>query len=175
MDKAAQRLFFALWPEDSCRTALAAAMRHVQEKIPARWIKPENLHITLAFLGNVDAGQRGRLASLAGDIQAQAGEFLLDRIEHWRKPQVLCLTPSTAAPMLDQLAADLTIRLKDAGYQLDQRPFRAHLTLARKATSLPEGIRLERPIVWQSTAFVLVESTRNGQGSDYTVLESWPL
>ncbi len=175
MDKTAQRLFFALWPEDSCRTELAAALSLMQAKIPAHWIKPENQHMTLAFLGDVEIKNRNRLATVAEKIQSQSFEFLLDRIEHWRKPQVICLTPTAPSPILDQLATDLTTELREAGYELEKRPYRAHLTLARKAAFLPVETRLEKPILWKSNAFVLVASTRDATSSHYTVLDSWSL
>ena len=54
MDKTAKRLFFALWPEDSTRAELTAAMRRLQPEVTARWVMPENLHMTLAFLGDVE-------------------------------------------------------------------------------------------------------------------------
>ncbi len=94
MDKPAQRLFFALWPEETCRIELAAAQCVLQANIPARWVKPENLHMTLAFLGDVEVKARDRLAAVANKIQSQNFELLFDRIEHWRKPQVICLPPT---------------------------------------------------------------------------------
>ena len=175
MDKPAQRLFFALWPEETCRIELAAAQCVLQANIPVRWVKPENLHMTLAFLGDVEVKVRDRLAAVANKIQSQNFELLLDRVEHWRKPQVICLTPTAHSPILEQLANDLVSGLRNEGYALEKRPYRAHLTLARRAAYLPAEARLENPILWKSTAFVLAASTRDALGSTYTVLESWPL
>ena len=173
MDKPTQRLFFALWPEESCRIELAAAQCLLQANIPARWIKPENLHMTLAFLGDVEVKARDGLAAMAKKIQSQNFELLFDRIEHWRKPQVICLTPTVNSTILEQLVSDLTNELRKAGYSLEKRPYRAHLTLARKAAYLPKETLLDKPIAWKSTAFVLVKSTRNAIGSHYTILDSW--
>ena len=173
MVKPTFRLFFALWPEATCRIELAAAQCVLQANIPARWIKPENLHLTLAFLGDVEVKARDGLAAMAKKIQSQNFELLLHRIEHWRKPQVICLTPTVNSTILEQLVAELTNELRKAGYSLEKRPFRAHLTLARKAAYLPKDICLGKPILWKCNAFVLVESTRDAIGSHYTILESW--
>ena len=175
MVKPTFRLFFALWPEATCRIELAAAQCVLQANIPARWIKPENLHMTLAFLGDVEVKARDGLTTVAKKIQSQNFELLFDRIEHWRKPQVICHTPTANSTILEQLVADLTYELREAGYSLEKRPYRAHLTLARRAAYLPAEARLENPILWKSTDFVLAASTRDALGSTYTVLESWPL
>jgi 2'-5' RNA ligase len=175
MDKATKRVFFALWPEDSTRTELTAAMSRLKTKVTARWIRPENLHMTLAFLGEVETKRLEGLTNVADAVHSHSFELQLDRIEHWRKPQVICLTPTATSPIPGQLAADLTARLRDAGFVLEKRTYRAHLSLARNADYLPEDVRLEQPILWQSTAFVLVESTREPQGSQYAIVESWPL
>ena len=173
MDKQTFRLFFALWPEETCRSELASAQYLLQANNPAHWIKPENLHMTLAFLGDVEVKALDGLAEVAKKIQSQKFELLLDRVEHWRKPQVICLTPTAPSPILHQLATDLTTGLREAGYQLEQRSYRAHLTLARKAAYLPKETWLEKPILWKSAAFVLVASTREALGSHYEILESW--
>ena len=175
MVKPTFRLFFALWPEATCRIELAAAQCVLQANIPARWIKPENLHMTLAFLGDVEVKARDGLAAMAKKIQSQNFELLLDRVEYWRKPQVICLTPTAHSPILEQLANDLATGLRNEGYSLEKRPWHAHLTLARRAAYLSAEARLENPIFWKSTDFVLAASTRDALGSTYTVLESWPL
>ncbi len=169
------RLFFALWPEDSARNVLTELMRSLQPKAPARWIRPENIHMTLAFLGDVETERLECLASIARAINSASFELELDQIEHWRKPQVICLTPSASSPILEKLATDLTARLRDGGFKWEQRPYRAHLTLARKAAHLPAQIQLERPVFWKSTGFVLVESIRDTHLPHYTVAQSWPL
>ena len=169
------RLFFALWPEIATRNELADLSNRLRSNTPARWIRPENLHITLAFLGDVEKGRIKSLASAASEVEPRGVKFKLDRIEHWRKPQVICLTAAERSGVLDDLATDLTSRLRNAGFILENRPFLAHLTLARKAVAHATEIRLQETIVWKSREFVLVESTHHPEGSLYTTLSSWPL
>ncbi|MFZ4702439.1 MAG: RNA 2',3'-cyclic phosphodiesterase [Candidatus Methylumidiphilus sp.] len=172
------RLFFALWPENSVRDALKEIVRQLRPNITARWIEPENLHITLAFLGDVATGRLPDLAQAAETVSSLSSvcvDLSLDRVEHWRKPQVICLTPSTHSPVLGRLAANLSNNLRDRGFQLEARPYRAHVTLAHKASTPPMGFHLEHPINWKSSYFVLVESAHDIRGSHYTPLQSWPL
>lgn len=172
---AKQRLFFALWPEDSARLAAEAAIQRLRPLLAARWVRPENLHVTLAFLGDVADERLGALRAAADSVQASGFTLSLDTLEHWRKPQILCLSPFAAAPPLERLAADLSGRLRAAGFALDDRPFRAHLTLARSAAYVPADARLEQPILWPAGRFVLVASTQDHLGSHYAILRAWPL
>jgi len=170
-----KRLFFALWPEAAVRVALAATRQRFKPKLPARWIRPDHLHITLAFLGEVETGRLAAAQAAAASVRAEAVELVLDRVEYWRKPQILCLTPAAACPALERLAAGLAGQLQAAGFKLDKRPFRAHLSLARDAACPPDEVRLESAIVWRSDAFSLVESRQDKRGACYTPLQSWPL
>jgi len=170
-----RRLFFALWPEASANPALAAAVRLLKPTLSARWIRPQNLHITLAFLGEVEAGRLQAAKTAADAAHAEGFELALDQIEWWRKPQILCLTPSAACPALERLAAGLAAQLQTEGFKLDKRPFRAHLSLARDAACPPGQSQLEQAVAWRSSAFALVESRQDGRGSCYTTIQSWPL
>ena len=170
-----RRLFFALWPEESARNQASEAIGLLKPGLAARWIRPANLHITLAFLGDVETERLDAAQTAADAVDSPGFEMCLDTLEHWRKPQVLCLTPSALPPTLPRLAADLGDRLKAAGFQLEQRPYRPHLTLARKATYLPADTRLTQPIPWKSTGFVLVESHQDSRGASYGILKTWPL
>ncbi len=169
------RLFFALWPADTVRKELMANTESWRPQLAAHWIKPANLHITLAFLGDVDAGRLGEAQAAADAVGAEGFELSLDTLEHWRKPKILCLTPTVTPAPLTQLARDLAARLTEAGFDLDQRPYRPHLTLARKAAYLPADASLTKPIPWKASEFVLVESRQDSRGSFYGILKTWPL
>ena len=166
-------MFFGLWPEASVRAELATVMRRLKPTLSAAWVRPENLHITLAFLGEVEASRVDAATAAADAVSFEAFELALDRTDYWRKPQVFCLTPSAVPETLEKLAADLAANLQNAGFKLDTRPYRAHLTLARKAARPPENVPLEKAVVWRSSAFVLVESRQDRLGSCYTIIRSW--
>jgi 2'-5' RNA ligase len=175
MENNLRRLFFAFWPDNAARREAQGIIKNLQPKLSARWISPPNLHVTLAFLGDIEAGRVETAKAVADTIEGAGFELRLDTLEHWRKPQVLCLTPSSVPPTVEQLAADLADRLKTQGFKLDDRAYRPHLTLARKALYLPADIAAQAAIVWQSTSFVLAESHADKRGSYYQILQTWPL
>lgn len=175
MNPPKQRLFFALWPEAAARDALAGVIESLKPQLPARWIRPQNLHVTLAFLGDVEAERLTDLDAAADQVRSPGFELALDTIEYWRKPQILCLSPSAPQPVLETLAADLASQLRAADFKLEARPYRAHLSLARDAAGLPAETRLPHPIRWQAKAFVLAESVKDRHGSAYRICKAWPL
>ena len=147
----------------------------MRTKVSARWIRPENLHVTLAFIGEANPEQLKDLSTVADAIKSALFEVRLDRLEHWRKPRVLCLTPSTSDPLLGQLANNLAARLRVAGFKFENRPYLAHLTLARNVAQLTTNLRLEQTIILQPTTFVLAASTSCPAGSQYAWLKTWTL
>ncbi len=175
MEKFKQRLFFAVWPQESARKEIAAVQNRLKPDLPARWVRPENLHMTLAFLGEVEPERLASLKAAADRVSFAGFELVLDQIEHWRRPQVLCLTTSGICEPLTRLAVDLARNLLSEGFELERRPFSAHLTLARKVFHPPAETLLEKPIHWKSSSFALVESVQDDRGSNYINLQAWPL
>jgi len=179
-DKAAceagsHRLFFALWPEEETLRRLQPVVQRLKRASPARWLPAERLHLTLAFLGAIEAERLPAVLRCGQAVSADPGGLLLDRVEYWRGPGVICLTSSGEHSGVDELAAELAKRLRDSTFALEKRPFRAHLTLARKCSRAPPEAALSEPIRWPLRAFSLVESIATREGSCYRILASWPL
>lgn len=167
------RLFFAIWPDKPLRTRLAALLAELKPTQHARWIDPARLHMTLAFLGEVAPEGMEALEAIGGGLGTPCGSFVLDRLELWRGPGVLCLVPSEEPAPLIGLADELARRLRKADFPVEKRAFRPHLTLARRAVTCPA--RDLPPLRWQPDALTLVESTQEGGKSCYRVLRSWPV
>jgi 2'-5' RNA ligase len=183
-----RRLFFALWPDEPMQAALARAGRSVIESSGAREVPVHNLHLTLAFLGSVAEAricELGPIASrAAGAAQLGAArvpelggaclEVTLDRIEHWKKAQILCATashvPSRAAALADELKRELVA----CGFAPDLKPFRPHVTLARKVQRVTRELAMP-PTRWAFGHLRLVESRRDPGGSVYSSKEVWAL
>lgn len=170
-----RRLFFAVWPDAAARTELSALVRRLKSDIRARWLPPEQWHLTLAFLGAVAAERLPEAQACVDKLRAEAGELVLDRIEYWRRSGVICLTPSQAPSALNDLARDLVGALRQVDFALEERPFRAHLTLVRKVVLAPVEYPRFVPISMSYDALTLVESIATHQGSQYRILHSWPL
>lgn len=176
-----RRLFFALWPTDEFRSALVSATQQLARDSGGRVIPPENLHVTLLFLGQVP-NARFDTVQQAADACAHASAFELsfDRAEVWGRANLLCLTTSTTPPEAAALAEKLRHSLRDevADFNkssgMGEHEFRPHITLAR---DLPRRRRAEpaQPLLMKVNDFVLVESRPGAGGSQYSVLRRWPL
>ena len=156
MSTPTRRLFFALWPDDPTRQALFHWQTH---NLPAdvRWQHRADLHMTLHFLGQVDAGRLYALRSLGAEVVGERFALVLDRIGHWRKPQILWAGPSSVPGELPQLHARLGAGLHALGIETEARAYKPHVTLARKVREQPPLQPLS-PLTWPVTELVLVES-----------------
>jgi 2'-5' RNA ligase len=168
------RLFFALWPGDPLRQALAARVAALVAPGTGRAQRPDQLHLTLEFMGSVPADRLPAVLEAAGEVRAEPFELTLDALEYWRRPQVLCLVAREIPSALEGLVQALRAGLATRGFDTERRPYRAHLTLARKIARPPELAPTD-PVRWPATDFVLVESITERSGSIYRPLATWPL
>jgi len=169
-----QRLFFALWPDYDARQALARLARTLLPCGNGRPVAAQNLHLTIVFLGAVDAGFRDCAQRVAGSLSAP--EFALEfrRIGYWPRARVLWSAPECTPEALTGLASTLRNALVACGHEPESRPFRAHVTLARKVRR-PASETTHALIRWSVAEFHLVESETLAQGARYRSLGSWPL
>lgn len=173
-EEKSHRLFFALWPDEPLR----ARMAPLAERVATHSGKPvpaANLHLTLAFLGQVDEGRMGCALRVGEGVAAPPFEMVLDCLGHFRQPQVAWLGPTNPPGALLALAARLAAGLTAAcGFDAESRPFHPHVTLARKVR---HGFRRRamEPLSWRVNEFVLVESKPSTESSRYEVLGRWPL
>lgn len=163
-----RRLFLALWPDAPVRRQIQA-----QPVTSGRPIPPENLHITLLFLGAVEASVQQALEAELEGVEAAPFALELDRRGHWKRTGVTWLAASRTPPALESLHRQLTARVAAQGLSVESRPYVAHLTLARKAR--PEPAASVEPVHWEVDGFVLVESQTLPGGARYRVLRRWPL
>jgi 2'-5' RNA ligase len=168
------RLFFALWPGDDLRSALAPRIRALQPAGVGRPQRPDQWHATLEFLGPVPASRVPAAREAAAQVRAPPCEILFDAVEYWRRPQVLCLVARVLPPALEALVTQLHAGLAERGFEPQSRPFRAHFTLARKVHA-PVTVAPFEPLHWPVADFALVESVTDRAGSVYTPLANWPL
>jgi len=167
------RLFFALWPSDSLRDQLASEVAPVLSHARARPIPPQNFHITLAFLGAVQARRLPSVMDAASQVEEGAVHLRLEQLEAWPGSHVLCVTPARCEP-LHRLVEQLRINLLAHHLEPDQKDFRPHVTLARewRDRSVEGAIG---PFDWRADDFVLAESEASRHGSQYRIIGRWPL
>jgi RNA 2',3'-cyclic 3'-phosphodiesterase len=166
-----KRLFFALWPDEATRQQCSA----VVEKLTGEGLRPvaaKNLHVTLLFLGNVDAEQRAGITVAADALSVPpVMELTYDRLSYWKKPAIYCLTARRFDSEIAVLAERLAAIAVQYGVAVDERPFKPHITLVRKARA-PAEIEFQ-PILWRADAFCLVESCSDKDGVEYRVIKRW--
>ena len=154
------RLFLALWPTDATRAALLAHAQAWAWPAAARPTPPERLHLTLHFLGSVDAGLVPALQK-GLDLAWDGCELLLDRPQVW-PGGIAVLEAGEVPPALARLHARLGERLEGIGVAVDARRYRPHVTLARKAFGAQPA---PGPVRWQARpGFALVQSLPGGRG-----------
>ncbi len=167
-----KRLFFALWPSQSVRAEIYALNQRVALS-NVRHLRPENLHLTLLYLGMIDAATQQAIVDSVGQITAAKFEFVLDGLAHWQEPRILCLTVSQQPKAMLDLVQALIAIVKPLPIFLHDRPYRAHVTMVRKVKQ-PYALAVP-PIHWQASEFVLVESCSTPNGIRYEILQSWSL
>ncbi len=168
-----RRLFFALWPGPETRARLERAAACVPRKL-GKPVAVEKLHLTLAFLGSVDAETQACAEDVASAVRRPAFELVLDDIGHFRRSQVVWLGSGRVPEALAGLVADLAAGLEACGIAPERRPYRPHLTLARKVRRFP-GCELSQPVTWPVHEFCLVWSRTLPEGAVYEVLRTWSL
>ena len=177
------RLFIAVPIDESVKANLervgtAASARGVS------WVPPENMHITLAFLGEVEESrvpevEDAMYAASEGEpegltLQAQG----LGGFPDEAKARVLWAGLTGDVPRLIALQALVARELRGAGFEVDAKRFRPHITLARFRWPQPLPARLARLQQfgeWRVTEIQLVESHLRPTGARYVVRADVPL
>ncbi len=169
-----ERLFFALWPEPQQQRAWADLVKSLLPPGRGRLLPEQNLHLTLLYLGEIGTETRQILEQKVDAIQAKSFKLRLEQFGYWRRPKVLWWGPKQTPDPLQQLVGSLRQSAQACGIEVEQRPYKAHLTLARKVRHTPGRISAE-PYDWRVSDFVLVRSTLLPEGAHYEVLRRWPL
>jgi 2'-5' RNA ligase len=185
-DARGRRLFFALWPDRVQRAALVRATAQAVRHSGGRPVSEPNLHVTLAFLGSVPEHRLEELAAIARRIAAGFPRktvplaVSLGGFEHWARPQVLAVlgqieeADAASRSGTAELAQVLVAETAAAGFRPDLKPFRAHVTVARKVARQPRSSEM-RKVLWSFDAFALIESRTLPEGPVYSVVESYLL
>ena len=166
------RLFFALWPDPRVRAQLAHWGRELHARCGGRLVPPENLHLTLAFLGNVDEARVAQVEQAAGSVVPRAFSLVLDRPGYWARNRIAWAGAGVVATEWQTLVAQLHSALAGSNIGFDARGEVPHVTLLRDARA-PRALPALPPIDWQVDAFVLVQSVTQASGSCYRIRRSW--
>ncbi|WP_295392288.1 RNA 2',3'-cyclic phosphodiesterase [uncultured Thiodictyon sp.] len=168
----AERWFFALWPDPATAKVLAARARPL---IPpgARAAHPLDLHLTLRFLGELSPDALRAAQSVGAGVRAAPLSLSLDQAGCFPRAAVLWCGPTRAPEALLALVTQLEQGLASQGFVPETRPYRPHLTLARRFHG--RAARDWGPAVtWEARELVLAHGCP-GQLPRYVAARRWPL
>jgi 2'-5' RNA ligase len=180
------RVFVALEIPFAVRENLAALLNALRS-VSARtsWVRPENLHVTLKFIGEAAEAKLAAIRSALAGVRSEQPVTLAFRglgfFPNEKHPRVFW-AGIEASPNLKTLAADIDRAAEKLGIPAEKRPFSPHLTLARfEPPRLPEKLRAA---IQENAArdfgslragrFHLIESKLKPAGAEYTTVESFP-
>ena len=161
-----RRLFFALWPDDRQRDRLRDHITGVAKTVEGDQVFRGNWHVTTAFIGDCDETLVPFLLNRMNEIRFESFRLRFDRIEYWPRPRIACLAASTVPPELDALVRTLNGVLEDYNLPVEDRTYRPHITVVRKARPF-ETQRLAQAAVTEWTSFELMESIPGRGGPTY--------
>ena len=169
------RVFFALWPETATRKKIVKTFEQSsQYKMQGRVLRPDNLHITLHFIGNVSKSRMDCLHLAAQSIDADSIDLVLDHYGYFYKPKVFWMGLQEKPSALVVLHERLASALAECDYHMEHRPYAPHVTLMRKLVHSGELESMD-PVSWVAKDFVLVESMPVAGGVHYEVKQRYPL
>ncbi|HLC22065.1 MAG TPA: RNA 2',3'-cyclic phosphodiesterase [Candidatus Methylomirabilis sp.] len=183
------RAFVAVNLDQDLKDALAK----VQERLKATradvgWVRPESLHLTLKFLGQVEESRLGAVAEAIAAAATGYGSFRLvlggvGAFPQPRAARVVWIGVQQGAEALVTLQARVEAGLEALGFAREERPFAAHLTLGRvrgparreqlavALTSIPAEPLGEMML----HRIDLMKSELGPGGARYTALQTFPL
>lgn len=169
------RLFYAIFVPPELRPPLEEAQRKLKGFRNWKATPPEQLHLTLMFLGEVPRGRLDETVQVGAVVARRVAPFTLHLggtgyFPPDGTPRVWFVKAEGAG--LEPLAAGLREALPDLG---DPKPFKGHITLARRKGPAPRVGPVVFDLEFGVEGFTLVQSELSKQGSRYRVLQRFEL
>jgi 2'-5' RNA ligase len=143
-----------------------------------RLVPATNLHMTLLFFGQVDTKTQQRLEGQISLMDKPKFNLTLDKLAHWAKPKILCVTGKIDDPALFKLAENCSALASKFKFYKDENPFTPHITLAREAKNLPRNMPITvdvQPLLLTPKTIHLYHSQSTTEGVKYQIVRSWNL
>ena len=186
------RLFVAVDLDEASRAAAAGIARTLATRLPrsdtpspVRWVPPEQLHLTLRFLGDLEEGQAASVRHVLGrpweTVAFTSSLTAADLFPLSGAPRVIWLSVDEGQAHMVALKREVDRRLALVGFEPETKPFRAHLTLGRVKRRASISSRALRAVLsgceaetarWAVTRVTLYESRMSFRGATYHVVES---
>jgi len=183
------RTFVAIELPDDLRAEVIAYQHKLQSfDAQIRWVKPEQMHITLKFLGEIDQNQLNLLDELFQVVAKPTAPFEvnlqgLGAFPNLRRPSILWAGVTTGAEALSGLAGQVEVASAELGFKKEKRGFNPHLTLGRLKSPkglppLMDRIRKDESKLFRTfpvNEFVFMLSELKPTGAEYTRLNTYNL
>jgi RNA 2',3'-cyclic 3'-phosphodiesterase len=174
------RCFVACWPDDASRRHLDQAARDAHARCPgARRVRAENLHLTLAFIGELALPKAREAADAVRGVSSAPFDWQIDHVGHFERARVLW-AGGPPEPRLEQMAERVRGELQTLRIRFDTKRFAAHVTLLRDVPPLGasgrgevgrgevgrgEPVEAIQPFAWPIRGALLLVSERDAQGA----------
>jgi 2'-5' RNA ligase len=148
----------------------------------ARWIDPENYHLTLRFIGDIDDRLADEIAALLGQVERRKFTLRIEGLDSFggNKPRVVVATVPPVAELVE-LQAEHERIMQRVGLQ-PERKYKPHVTLARlrdtSSRQVADFLSLRQPYrseLFSVSRFVLYSSRDSVGGGPYVVEAEYPL
>ena len=179
------RLFIAIEIPENIRTGFASLLKEFRSIAPqVKWVRAENLHVTLKFLGETEPAKLGALQNVLSAVRSAEQVVLefrgLGFFPNEKRPRVFWAGMEASAN-LKTLAMDIDQAVHPLGFPLEERPFTPHLTLARfQLPGIPPKLlqamneKSGQPFGSRRTGeFHLIESKLKPTGAEYTTVQTF--
>ena len=168
------RVFYALVLPPDLRLPIGDIARSTARRVHGRPVPAENLHLTLAFVGEIASSRLPTLIDVGARLQGETMTLVLDRLGGFRRAGVAWIGSSRTPQPLGPFALALARALMAAGIACDERPFHPHMTIVRRCR-VPPDEQPVGPYVWPIDEFALMQSQTGAEGARYAALAKWPL
>ena len=186
------RCFIAIDVEEKIRKALGDVQKQLIAKTEVRkgevkWVKPDNIHLTLKFMADINDEQVAEVSEIAKQVASVHNSFDID-VESvgtfgGRRIKVVWVGIGKGTDELKALQKDLEDQLAGAGFPTEEREFSAHLTLCRVVCQRAGFKLVETAKEFEhfklgsvhADALCFYQSQLTPQGPIYTLLDSYKL
>ncbi|QUJ67050.1 RNA 2',3'-cyclic phosphodiesterase [Photobacterium sp. GJ3] len=174
-----KRMFFALPLTEPPAENLQPYQQlcHFKDHFPGRGrvVPDANLHLTLAFLGQVTEAQQQQLIQATEQLTIPAFNVVFNFIRYWKRSRVIWMGAEQSPPALLQLAEQLGEIAEATGLPRDTRQYTPHITLKKNVRQRPVLDSLSPDFHFHFQRFGLYISEVDGPGVRYRLVNQWPL
>ena len=184
------RSFLAFELPHETKRAVAGVLKDVRNSgLNARWVKVDNIHLTVIFIGNIGAQDVPAIGDEVKEVSSEYAPFHISLrglgvFPNPRRPRVLWVGLDCEIERMTRFRDDLQNRLKPFGLKEEKRSFRPHLTLGRFREPVRGHGQLDdlisrysdfRGPVSELGEFVFFQSLLKPGGAEYSRLGTYPL